>query len=57
VIVWTHKELSAKERRLLLASAQALVLKSDGVTALMDEVRALVPLAEAMHAVEVSHGG
>ena len=57
VIVWTQKDLTAKERHLLRASAQAVVPKSDGATALMQEVQALAPLVpEVAPAAETPHG-
>jgi PAS domain S-box-containing protein len=42
VIVWTAKDLTAAERRKLQAAAQAIVLKSEGPTALITELQAHV---------------
>ncbi len=45
VIVWTNKDLEREERARLQSAVQAIVLKSQGATALLDELRALVPAA------------
>jgi PAS domain S-box-containing protein len=45
VIVWTSMELGAADRRRLSASAQAVVEKSRGPEALVDEIRTLVPVS------------
>jgi PAS domain S-box-containing protein len=42
VILWTARDLTAAERGRLLASAEALVHKSQGPAALLDEIRAHV---------------
>ena len=43
VIVWTVKDLTREERRQLEAAAQAIVLKSQGTAALVEELAAYVP--------------
>src|SRR5205823_6585661 len=43
VIVWTVKDLTQKERQRLEASAQAIMLKSLGATALVKELAAYIP--------------
>lgn len=43
VIVWTVKDVSREERLRLEASVQAVVLKTQGTLALVEELRALVP--------------
>ena len=43
VIVWTFKDLTGEDRRQLEASAQAIVLKSQGTKALVEELAAYVP--------------
>ena len=43
VIVWTFKDLTGEDRRQLEASAQAIVLKSQGTNALVEELAAYVP--------------
>jgi PAS domain S-box-containing protein len=48
VIVWTEKTITGPDRAALTAAAQAVVLKTHGTSALLDEVQALVPV--------VSHG-
>jgi len=45
VIVWTVKDLTQKERQRLEASAQAIMLKSLGAAALVEELAAHVPMA------------
>jgi CheY-like chemotaxis protein len=44
VIVWTSKELSQREREQLEATVEAIVLKTRGASALIEELRAHVPL-------------
>jgi CheY-like chemotaxis protein len=44
VIVWTEKTITAPDRAALTAAAQAVVLKTHGTSALLDEVQALVPV-------------
>jgi hypothetical protein len=41
--VWTFKDLTGEDRRQLEASAQAIVLKSQGTKALVEELAAYVP--------------
>jgi protein-histidine pros-kinase len=53
VIVWTVKDLTREERRQLEAAAQAIVLKSQGTAALVDELAAYVPQPGAP---ETPHG-
>ena len=43
VVVWTEKDTTADERRRLAAGAQAVVLKRDGLGALVDELRRWLP--------------
>jgi signal transduction histidine kinase/DNA-binding response OmpR family regulator len=43
VIVWTAKELSAADRKRLRRGVQAVVQKSEGATALLEELAAHVP--------------
>lgn len=50
VIVWTDKDLTQEERVRLKRSAQAVVLKSQGTAALLEEVRTHVPLPHAADA-------
>jgi CheY-like chemotaxis protein len=50
VLVWTEKDLSPTERDILRASAQSIVPKGRGTTALIEEVKAYISLpAEASH--------
>jgi CheY-like chemotaxis protein len=42
VIVWTEKDLSGEERAQLMAQAQAVVQKTDGPQALLDELKSFV---------------
>jgi PAS domain S-box-containing protein len=44
VIVWTEKTITGPDRAALTAAAQAVVLKTHGTSALLDEVQALVPV-------------
>jgi CheY-like chemotaxis protein len=46
VIVWTAKDVTAEERERLESSAQAIVLKSKGTAALVEELQAYVPLPQ-----------
>ena len=43
VIIWTVKDVSGKEAALLQASVQAIVSKSQGADALIEELRRCVP--------------
>ena len=54
VIVWTFKDLTGEDRRQLEASAQAIVLKSQGTNALVEELAAYVP---SPRGAEVRRGG
>jgi CheY-like chemotaxis protein len=56
VIVWTAKDLGADDRRRLSASAQAVVEKSRGPDALVDELRALLPAPAAAGPKEARRG-
>jgi PAS domain S-box-containing protein len=47
VVVWTVKDLTRSDREKLLAAAQAVVLKHKGTAVLLEELRALLPPAEA----------
>ena len=42
MIVWTVKDLTRRERQRIEALAQAIVVKSDGAAALVEELGALV---------------
>ena len=44
VIVWTEREISAEERAQLAKSAHAVIRKSGGAAALLQELRLLLPL-------------
>src|SRR5262249_44027884 len=44
VVVWTEKTITGPDREALVAAAQAVVLKTHGTSALLDEIQALVPV-------------
>jgi CheY-like chemotaxis protein len=50
VIVWTAVDLTREQREKLQASAQAIVLKADGTTALLSELRAFIALPSPLPA-------
>jgi CheY-like chemotaxis protein len=52
VIVWTALDLTRERREKLQASAQAIVLKAAGTTALLNELRAFIPLPSPLPAAE-----
>jgi hypothetical protein len=53
VIIWTNKDLTAEERAQIQASAEAVVLKSQGGTsALLQEIRAYLPAPRAAPGAE-----
>lgn len=51
VIVWTHKDLTAKERARIQRSAQALVAKAGGGATLIEQLRAHLPGARSLQAL------
>ncbi len=44
VIIWTSKDLGADERARIASQAQGVVLKSDGVAGLLEEIRRCAPV-------------